>query len=351
MACSHVSGDKEQLLVEYIDTTCTTVKSSLVDAPNQHVGTMAYLMTSTSEHSGVKRKLVDSPETDNSCMMMIMIYQLFREQRGITLVRQKVQIMAPVQNGSSWALARAPSRHQTSAVSVNLIADNTGVALSVSHVCALGFVEGNDAITLFYRTTANASAHASHKTNGKTTTTSKSANDEQSFYTSISLRTGRLIGVPILLPTTTKQVGLVGPALLAVLTADREILLFDTIRGAQVCSCRPLPPPQFPDDGYCTLVADSKISRLAIVFVQEDKYAVAFASVRADNDVSMQPLLRGPRLSLAAGLASSLTAPVLSIGQGAPKTLVLETSIAEYAKGKDREQIAVANGMYAKCRY
>lgn len=54
-------------------------------------------------------------------------------------------------------------------------------------------------------------------------------------------------------------------------------------------------------------MADAKRSRLAVLYAQKDKYSFAFATVHADIAVTAQPLLSGSRLSLAAGLASSLT--------------------------------------------
>jgi hypothetical protein len=345
-ACVSCGADKkEQLLVEYLGSTTATRRSSLADSPQEHVGTLAYLATSTKECSGGKRKLDDSFETDS---WMIMIYQLFQEERGIAMVRQKVQI-APVHgaNGSPWATAVVAPRHQSTSFSVDLLSDHKGdgAPLSVSHACALGFVEGNNAISVFYRVKNTSSADTPQTSNGMTTTI-QAADVEQCFYTCISLRTGQVIGAPTLLPATTQQVGLVGPALLAVLTADRAILLFDTIRGAHMHSCRPLPPQ---DEGGCTLVTDSKRSRLAIVFVQKDKYAVAFSSVHAENDVGMHPLLRGPRMSLAAGLASSLKVSALSIAQGLPNTFVLEASLTNCVKENVHEQKAITKGERAEC--
>lgn len=115
-----------------------------------------------------------------------------------------------------------------------------------------------------------------------------------SFYATISLRTGRAMGSPIVLPPATQTAGLVGPAVLAVLTTARDVLLFDTIRGAPIYSCRPLPTPSLPSDpasdGGCALVTDAKRSRLAIVFeTLNATYAVAYASVRADSTTSTTP--------------------------------------------------------------
>lgn len=342
VACYHCGTDKkEELLVEYFDSTSDT-RTSLVDLPRQHVGTLAYTTTLTNENPCGKRTLNDTVETD---YLMMTIYQLFREECGIAIVRQNIQI-APLYgaNGSTWATAIASPRHEKTEISVDLIShhENKGVPFTVSHACALGFLEANNAISVFYRATNTPSTHASQKCNGKTNTR-KDSDVEQSFYTCISLRTGQGIGAPISLPATTKQAGLVGPAILAVLTTDNEILLFDTTRGAQMCSCRPLPSQ---NNGCYTLVTDPKKSRLAIVFLHNEKYAVASASVCADNGVNMPLLLRGPRLSLAAGLASSLTASALSSGQGLPKTFAFETSTTDCSMESVHELKAIAKGVH-----
>lgn len=419
------ANHEEQLLVEYIDTTS---RSSLVDPHQQHVGTLAHLLTRTGEtqqHAGTKRKM-DDPSSDETgdCCSMIMFHQLFLEDRGIALVRQKVRVTAPVavvlpdvssttSNDSSssqlsWVTAVAGPPNQKPAVSVNLMAPTTATTTTdtnhcnnenngapprwnISHASALGFVEGTDAISLFYRTTAAKtptssvaaarSASLSKPNGGKAVVvaaithkvvaaTAAAVNvNEQSFYAAISLRTGRLIGAaPVALPANTQQVGLVGPALLAALTADREIVLFDTIRGARVYACRPPLPAAAVwqggnDNGNsnnnsnnrsCTLVADSKRSRLAIVFRQVDRYAVAVASVYADNDdvvssSGIQSLLRGPRLSLAAGLASSLTVqPALYVAVPT-RRLVSDKSLGNISKENVQEQKAIAKGMYNFC--
>ena len=82
------------------------------------------------------------------------------------------------------------------------------------------------------------------------------------------------------------------------------VLVFDTMRGVRIHSKEP--PFTVEDDASCTLVTDARRSRFAVLYAQKDKYVFAFATVHADNAATAQPLLSGTRLSLAAGLASSL---------------------------------------------
>ena len=83
------------------------------------------------------------------------------------------------------------------------------------------------------------------------------------------------------------------------------VLVYDTIRGMRIHD-HPL-PPCLDKSASASLISDSKRSRLAVLFKQKDCCAVAFSTVYADNAASAQSLLGGSRLSLAVGLASSLS--------------------------------------------
>jgi len=97
------------------------------------------------------------------------------------------------------------------------------------------------------------------------------------------------------------------------------VFVYDTIRGVRIHN-QPL-PPSFDDDANLTLVSDAKKSRMAVLSTNKDKYVIAFTTIHAEDATTAQPLLSGTRLSLAAGLASSLASrskvsvrPTISVG-------------------------------------
>jgi hypothetical protein len=287
--------------------------SSICDA--QHIGTLAHLRTldttvRTSDLIVRKRSL--NTETDMEWPVVV-FDQLFRDDTNVVLRRQAVMAAYPAglkesvaANGDiSWVTAIADTQSRRLS-SVSLIPHNSPAHGTISRATTLGFVDGSEAASIFYTITPSMPNH-SMQSNGKA-----AGKHESSFFASISLRSPRIVSGPVPLPFQTRQIGLVGPALLAVMTSENEISLFDTMRGSKIFSCQPL--ASLSDTGLqCTLVTDSKRSRLAIGFEKGGKYTIGFASARAESSASMQSVLSGTtgKLSLAASLASSMrTEPI-----------------------------------------
>jgi len=186
------------MLVEYFDTETQSFSKD-------HVGTLAHMVANDTPptFSPSKRKRKVEPATySGECD--VVIYQLFRQTHGVLLVRQMIQVAPHVTKGNSWVAATVTAfRKGPKNVLVRLMKEETTQS-SILNVSLLGLVEGNDAITVFFTDTT-----------------------EQTFYTLISLRTGETMGAPILLPQNARQAGLLGPALLAVLTERSGMFRFE----------------------------------------------------------------------------------------------------------------------------
>jgi len=204
-----LTGEKEpSIVVEYFDTE---TQSSAKD----YVGTLAHLVAvSTDDKTGskIKRK----PETSSSSgECELIIHQAFQQSNGVLLLRQRIHVAALILKGSNWVSSIASGFRE----GPHQFAVDLSKRASVSNVSIFGMVEENDAIAMYF-----------------------SNSEGQSFCTSVSLRTGGTIGAPFLLPQDTQQAGLVGPALIAVLT--------------KACGMFPM-TPTLVDDNYSLLTCAS----------------------------------------------------------------------------------------------
>jgi hypothetical protein len=269
--------------VGFDDAPCVSIRDA------QHIGTLAHIRTldttvRTSDLIGRKRSL--NTETDTEWPVVV-FDQFFRDDTNIFLRRQAVTLANPASlkesiavNGDiSWVTAIADTQPRRSSSVSLILQKNSPAQGTISSARTLGFVDGSEAASIFY-TIAPSMPNQSMQPNGK------------SFFASVSLRNPRVVSGPVPLPLHTRQIGLVGPALLAVMTSENEISLFDTMRGSKIFSCQPL--ASLSDTGLqCTLVTDSKRSRLAIGFEKGGKYTIGFASARAESSASMQAVLSG----------------------------------------------------------
>jgi hypothetical protein len=268
---------------------------------------LAHVLVEASAESGNKRKLDQQSSTAE-----LVVYQFFRQEHGLSLVRLKVSVSTPSHspNQSSWVTGS----RQSALLSIRLVDERE---LAIAEISILGLVEDNNAVTVFYKLT-----------------------DGLCFYATVSLRMGQVIGSPVALPFV-KQVGLLGTVMLAVLTDNNEVLLFDTVRGARIG--RHLLEGVSSSCGSCQLVTDMKRSRLAVFFVSDDgvddnKYSIAYSSVQAD--IVKGQSLRGPRLSLAAGLASASGGSPLF---GPTRTLVFDGDVSD--DGGESQMQAINRGL------
>ena len=182
---SLTTDKKPSLIVEYFKT-----KLQLSRGPVDHVGTLAFFESLSDGAQQSKRKL-ESDVSSDECDFVV--YQIVQQAKGVLIVHRKIRIDPYVTKGGTWASILASGFEDVSPGKVVSLTEEG----CVSDMKTLGFVEELGAIAISYTT-----------------------RDERSFYTSIVLRTGTAIGSPILLPCGTRQVGLIGPSLLAVLTTS-----------------------------------------------------------------------------------------------------------------------------------
>lgn len=326
---------KATLKVEYI-VSLDPLSASNDRSMAKHLATCATLVTngsmvSSREGRSPKRKEVDSNfECDDSTH--VLMYQIFLHGNSIWVAKCHISVATPfnygdsIENGgTSWVNCVADNNSRCSnSVSVVHLTDSTPGKTTISDVSVLGLVEGSEVVSIFYRKSDD------HNLTEK---------NRLPYYASISLLTFTMIDCPVPLPDDTQQIGLVGPALLAVLTSKHDVYLFDSIRKGHVYFRRKIEP--IPNDSSdCLLLTDSKRSRLAVAFMRGSKFTVAFASAHATNEASMQLLLRGPRLSLAAGIASSRTLPIAPV---VPRTFRLDKNLTDLEDDSDKSQV-VAEG-------
>ena len=188
-----LTSDKEPtLVVEYFETGLKSARD--------HVGTLACLVTLPDGHLGKRKETSDS--SPGECELVI--YQIVRQTKGVLIVQQRLHIAAYVIKGGTLASFLSTGFDKFAlGKEVSLTKDEC-----VSKVDALGFVDDQSAVAMFF-----------------------TISDGRSYFTSILLRTGTAIGFPTLLSTSSRQVGLIGPSLLAVLTSTSGMLQVHSQNG------------------------------------------------------------------------------------------------------------------------
>lgn len=251
-------------------TTQYIAPLDICDDAVKHVGTVARVIRATeeSEKVGSKRNAADSDQD------RAMIYQIFVGKHDITLVRHEISASV---DGADVVKKSGPPRSAT----ISLIPATQRESATIDRANILEFFDDNGTVTILY----SLKEHAGGAKNGH------SAGEKQ-CYATVSLENGELTGTPLEVAPSTRQAGLVGPTIMAVLTSNDELVLYDAVRGAQIHR-QALQDVGIDTAGGISIATDPKRGRLAIIFSRGEKMCVALSSV-------------SEQLSLAAGLASSM---------------------------------------------
>jgi hypothetical protein len=148
-----------------------------------------------------------------------------------------------------------------------------------------------------------------------------------------------MIGAPVELPVDCRQLGLVGPAVLAVQTSD-DISLFDAVRGARIYR-QPL-TDHFEGASGFAMLTDPIRQRLVLLFVKDETVQVACATVHAD--VKAKDLKSG-QLPLAVGLSSSVSIDRPSSEPGQRGTCFVFDVDPSAANDTAEKQVVVERGV------
>jgi hypothetical protein len=245
----------QEIVIDYIGSNHKTV---------DFVRTLAYPVSS--DTTAKRPKTIDSS-------LEFRILQVFKESQGLNISSQILNVSRPhaTTNGNSWVTT---SHHHSFSLKLS--------TTTLSDLAVLCMSEVDDSLSIFYRLS-----------NG------------DSFFAALSVSRSCLLGNPFVLPKNTIQAGLVSSGILSVLTKKQNIVLFDRLRGAEI-AIHDL--SHILRGSHAELVTDVMRSRVALLFLDKEEFAVAFSSVHVgyDSEDSLTAL-QGNNFTLASGLASSFS--------------------------------------------
>ena len=264
--CENPNGHAE-LLVEYFGA------SSRV--PIDYVGTVGHLLWGREERPETDGKpSIGKRKRDETAMVdsrhTAEFFQVTRSETGMSLIRHTISFKRrnQPQQGNTWAEAV----HSSTPVDVELDRPNKARVESIS-VVGLDASGETGSVTVMYSCLAKSGPK-------------ESAKQIHSYITTVSLGNSVAVGSAVLLPNDPQDVCYVGRSVVAVVTRNMDLVLFDSINGLHLLRQR-LSHVLGTKLSHCKLLADATNCRLVILFPHGESLAIASSTVVGDKGSSM----------------------------------------------------------------